>query len=69
MNKHESVALDWAEQTEKDPDAGLDVQAACRRFLRDLDSGRWDWKPEEAEMIILIMETLFCHQQPQWASA
>ena len=69
MNKHESVALDWAEQTEKDPDAGMDVQAAARRFLRDLDSGRWDWRPEEAEMIILIMETLFCHQQPQWASA
>ena len=46
MNKHESVALDWAEQTEKDPDAGMDVQAAARRFLRDLDCGRWDWKPE-----------------------
>ena len=63
MNKHENQVLAWAEQTEKDPDAGLDVQAAARRFLRDLDSGRWDWRPEEAEMIILTIETLFCHQQ------
>ena len=53
MNKHEAAVLDWAQQMEKDPDACLDVQGAARRFLRDLDSGKWDWRPDEAEEIIL----------------
>ena len=63
MSKNEQIVLDYAERTVDDPFSCLDVRAAARRFLNDLESGRWDWRPEEAEFIILTMETLFCHQK------
>lgn len=63
MQPHERIVLDYAERAERDPDCGLDEQAAARRYLRDLDSGRWDFRPQEAEMIIMTIEQLFCHQQ------
>lgn len=40
-----------------------DNRAACRRFLRDLESGRWDFDCELPEFLILTIETLFVHQQ------
>lgn len=63
MAKNEQLVLDYAVRTVDDPLSCQDVRAAARRFLNDLDSGRWDWHPEEAEFIILCMETLFCHQK------
>ena len=45
------------------PRACLDVQAACKRFLADLQDSRWDFRTDMAESIIEIIETLFCHQQ------
>ena len=63
MAKNEQLVLDYAVKTADSPLACLDTRAAARRFLNDLDSGRWDWRPEEAEFIILCMESLFCHQK------
>ena len=53
MQPNEQLVLDYATRTVDDPLSCLDVRAAARRFLNDLDSGRWDWRPEEEEFIIL----------------
>lgn len=63
MPKNEQLVLDYAVKTMEDPLVNLDRRAASRRFLNDLDSGRWDWRPEEAEFMILAIESLFCHQK------
>ena len=63
MLENEQLVLDYATRTVDNPLACMDTRAAARRFLNDLDSGRWDWRPEEAEFIIMCMETLFCHQK------
>ena len=63
MLENEQLVLDYAVKTVDSPLACIDTRAAARRFLNDLDSGRWDWRPEEAEFIVMCMENLFCHQK------
>lgn len=60
---HEQIVMDYANITAISPKACLDVQAACKRFLTDLQDFRWDFRTDMAESIIEIIETLFCHQQ------
>ena len=60
---HEQTVMDYANITAISPRACLDVQAACKRFLADLQDTRWDFRTDMAESIIEIIETLFCHQQ------
>lgn len=60
---HEQIVLDYANLMAISPRACLDVQAACKRFLADLQDPRWDFRTDMAESIIDIIETLFCHQQ------
>lgn len=60
---HEKIVMGYAEITAISPRACLDVQAACKRFLADLQDSRWDFRTDMAESIIEIIETLFCHQQ------
>lgn len=60
---HEKIVMGYAETTAISPRACLDVQAACKRFLADLQDSRWDFRTDMAESIIEIVETLFCHQQ------
>lgn len=60
---HEQIVLDYANLMAISPRACLDVQAACKRFLADLQAPRWDFRTDMAESIIDIIETLFCHQQ------
>lgn len=55
--------MGYAETAAISPRACLDVQAACKRFLADLQDSRWDFRTDMAESIIEIIETLFCHQQ------
>lgn len=55
--------MGYAKTTAISPRACLDVQAACKRFLADLQDPRWDFRTDMAESIIEIIETLFCHQQ------
>ena len=61
MLENESLVLDFSVKLVDDPLANIDRRASARRFLNDLDSGRWDWRPEEAEFIVKTIETLFCH--------
>lgn len=60
---HEKIVMGYAETMAISPRACLDVQAACKRFLADLQDSRWDFRTDMAESIIEIIETLFCHQQ------
>ena len=60
---HERIVLEYARRAAENPLECLDIRAACTRYLHDLASDRWDFRPSEAEMIILIIENLFCHQQ------
>lgn len=60
---HEQIVLDYANLMAISPRACLDVQAACKRFLADLQDPRWDFRTDMAESIIEIIQTLFCHQQ------
>ena len=36
---------------------------ACRRFLNDIESKRYDFNPKDAEFVIQIIENTFCHMQ------
>lgn len=63
MAKNEYLVRLYAEQTAADPLACEDVRAACRRYLRDREEGRFDFDPSMAEFVITAIETLFCHQQ------
>ncbi len=40
-----------------------EIVQACRRYVSDLDTGKWDFRPEPACEIIAIIETTVCHQQ------
>lgn len=63
MLDNEVLVLDYAKRTVDSPLACLDTRAAAKRFLSDLDSGRWDWRPEEAEFVVRTIEALFCHMK------
>lgn len=47
----------------------IEIQQACQRYLDDLASGRWDFRPEPANEIIAIIETTICHQKGQFLDA
>lgn len=36
---------------------------ACQRFLDDYSSGKWDFKPKDADFVIMIIEKTVCHMQ------
>lgn len=60
---HELIVRQYAEATAVDPNACLDIRAACARYLRDLEDPRWEFRTEMAEFVITAIQTLFCHQQ------
>lgn len=49
--------------------ACIEIRQACQRYLDDLASGRWDFRPEPANEIISIIETTICHQKGQFLDA
>lgn len=63
MGEHEAIVQAYAEATANNPLACLDIRAACRRYLEDRKSGRWDFRTDMAEFVILAIQSLFCHQQ------
>ena len=63
MGEHEHIVQAYAEATAQDPCAGMDIQAACRRYLDDRQNGRWDFRTDMPEFVIAAIQTLFCHQQ------
>lgn len=60
---NERLVLEYARRTAESPTACLDVKAACRRYLMDLQDTRWEFRTDMPEFIISAMERLFCHQQ------
>lgn len=52
-------------------EAGLceDAVLACRRYVSDLDTGKWEFRAEPANEIIAIIETMICHQQGEFLDA
>ena len=60
---HELAVLEYATVTAADPNACLDVRAACRRYLADLQDPRWEFRTDMPEFVIMAIENLFCHQQ------
>lgn len=63
MGSHEAIVQAYAEATSQDPNACMDIRAACARYLKDREDSRWDFRTDMAEFVILAIETLFCHQQ------
>lgn len=45
--------------------AGKDRVSGCKRFLDDIESGRWDIKTRDADFVIGIIEGTFKHRQGQ----
>ena len=74
-------AIEHAAQYQRDVDAfvssvlsgesGLceDAVLACKRYVADLDSGKWEFRSEPANDIIAIIETMMCHQQGEFLDA
>lgn len=60
---HEAAVRRYAERTAADPNACIDVRAACSRYLRDLEDPRWEFRTDIPEFVITAIENLFCHQQ------
>ena len=40
-----------------------EIVQACWRFANDLSDPRWDFRPQDAEYAIALIETMLCHQQ------
>ena len=40
-----------------------ELRQACKRFVRDLRSGKWDIDCAEADYVITTIETSFTHRQ------
>lgn len=38
----------------------------CQRFLKDLENPAYDFRLHDAEVVILLIESTFAHQQGQW---
>lgn len=55
--------VDFAERTEADAQLCADERAAARRFLDDLRTDKYDFRPELPEFLIAGIERQFCHQQ------
>lgn len=60
---HAPAVLRYAETAATSALVGEDEKAAARRFLRDLEDPRWEFRAELPEFLIMAIETLFCHQQ------
>lgn len=56
---HEEIALRYARDTWDDKGICELTRLGCRRFLDDLDSGRWDYSPALPEFCIETMTGLF----------
>ena len=60
---HFPAVLDYAMRTEADPGVEECQRLAARRFLDDLRSERWDFRPQLAEFCIALMTGLFMFSQ------
>ena len=60
---HFARVLSWARRCAEDESLCRTWRLSCRRFLRDLEDPRWDFRPALPEFCIQMIEGTFCHQQ------
>lgn len=46
-----------------------EIRQACERYLRDRDNPKWEFRQEQADEVIAIIETTVCHQQGEFLDA
>ena len=65
MNNAPHFDIAWRYARDTWDDKGIEElqRLGCRRFLDDLESGRWDFSPAIPEFCIEIMTGLFCFSQ------
>ena len=63
MPPHLPEVLRYARQTATDPNVEELQQLGARRFLRDLDSGLWDFRPALPEFVISTITGMFSFAQ------
>lgn len=65
MNNAPHFEIAWRYARDTWDDKGIEElqRLGCRRFLDDLESGRWDFSPAIPEFCIEIMTGLFCFSQ------
>lgn len=65
MNNAPHFEIAWRYARDTWDDKGIEElqRLGCRRFLDDLESGRWDFSPAIPEFSIEIMTGLFCFSQ------
>ena len=62
--KNKEIVFKYAKSiVEKRKIACKDLILACQRFLNDLENKEYDFIPKDAEFVIQIIESTFCHQQ------
>ena len=49
--------------------ACVEIRQACQRYMDDLQSAKWEFRPDPANEIIAIIETTICHQQGEFLDA
>ena len=60
---HLRQVITWAAKTTADPGIEELQRLGASRFLSDLESGRWDFRPQLAEFVIDLITGLFCFSQ------
>lgn len=60
---HLPAVMEYARKTAKDPNVEEMQQLGARRFLADLDSNKWDFRPALPEFVIQIITGLFSFSQ------
>jgi len=60
---HFPAVMEYARKTAKDPNVEEMQQLGARRFLDDLDSNKWDFRPALPEFVIQIITGLFSFSQ------
>lgn len=61
--KHLQAVMDYAMETAESQHVEEMQRLAARRFLQDLRSGRWEFRPGLPEFLIDTVEGLFCFSQ------
>ena len=60
---HLRQVITWAAKTAADPGIEEMQRLGADRFLSDLESGRWDFRPQLPEFVIDLVTGLFCFSQ------
>jgi len=62
--RHEAAVMEYANSiTNGEKVACRELKQGVKRFLDDLENPEYDFKPKDAEFVIQIIESTFCHMQ------